>query len=329
MEYQLSKSEGTDPVFYGVYEGTHRAFTVSELKPLTKYRFRLRWRPEDTDQWSSEYKECSGTTEDETAALKAVRNIQMTLVNGDGAATMALIERHKADLHIEARDRYDRTLLMLACQYATGNVVQCLMNLGPDVKAATRSGKTAISFAVTYGNLEAVRILLDFDEALVNQRDQGGSTILMWAAENAHANKQGHTIVELLLSRGANVQAVDNAGQTALDRIAVLNGHAPTAQLLIKHGGLLRLTPDRKQPMTTLMTAALNGHVQLVRCLLADYDVPYAVANERGATALTYASSGDHTSVIKAIRDHMDKKVARAPAADAATGATAASTTKA
>lgn len=42
--------------------------------------------------------------------------------------------------------------------------------------------------AVTYGNLNAVEALIKFPGVDKNIKDRGGSTPLMWAAENAGIN---------------------------------------------------------------------------------------------------------------------------------------------
>lgn len=63
---------------------------------------------------------------------------------------------------------------------------------------------TKLTEAVTQGDLERVRILLDADGGLVGQRDGSGSTPLHHAAWAGHRD-----IARLLVERGADINSAD------------------------------------------------------------------------------------------------------------------------
>jgi ankyrin repeat protein len=98
------------------------------------------------------------------------------------------------------------------------------------------TGKAAITYAAARGFAGIVRRLLD---AGVDARFRYGNalTALMWAAghEDGVGVQAAESVVDLLLSRGAEVGAVDDRGRTALIMAAEL-GHAELVEMLIGRG---------------------------------------------------------------------------------------------
>ena len=90
------------------------------------------------------------------------------------------------------------------------------------------TGKTAMVYAAARGFDDVVRRLLDAGVD-VNARAGNELTPLMWAA--GHDEGVGpaavERVVDLLLARGATLDAADNRGRTAL-MIAAALGDAPT-----------------------------------------------------------------------------------------------------
>ena len=85
--------------------------------------------------------------------------------------------------------------------------------------------------AADQGNIEAVKKHLA-DGADVNGKDPGGYTPLHWAAWGGHTE-----VAELLIAKGAEVNAMGyEYGATPLD-LAGLNDYVETKKLLVKHGG--------------------------------------------------------------------------------------------
>jgi len=112
----------------------------------------------------------------------------------------------------------------------------CLLVAGVFILAVGRPA-TASSLieAASMGDTEKVHALLA-KGADVNARDNDGSTALMAAVTYGHID-----IVHALLAKGADVNAKDNAGDTAL--------------MAAKRGG------------TALMAAKREGHKEIVRML--------------------------------------------------------------
>ncbi|MGA2775841.1 MAG: ankyrin repeat domain-containing protein, partial [Candidatus Omnitrophota bacterium] len=90
---------------------------------------------------------------------------------------------------------------------------------------------TALIFAATNGNKEIVELLLS-KGADVNAKANNGETALMSTAET---NKK--EIVKLLLSKGADVNIKSDIGETALSK-AELRNHSDIVELLRQAGAI-------------------------------------------------------------------------------------------
>lgn len=74
-----------------------------------------------------------------------------------------------------------------------------------------------------------------------------------------------HEAVRALLQSGADVNARDRYGQTAL-MLAAHRGHAVIVDVLIEHGADLDVTA--KYSLSALMLAVIAGHEGIVRALM-------------------------------------------------------------
>lgn len=88
--------------------------------------------------------------------------------------------------------------------------------------------------AVLSGDRETVRALLQ-SGADVNARDRYGQTALMLAAHRGHA-----AIVEVLIEHGADLDVTAKYALSAL-MLAVIGGHAEIARMLVQAGADRRL----------------------------------------------------------------------------------------
>lgn len=80
--------------------------------------------------------------------------------------------------------------------------------------------------AVLHGDIKTVKKVLDNAPALVNTRDLGGDTALMYAAETGHLY-----MAEFLLHRGAQITLANAKGDTAKS-LAEKNGHEDVVGLM-------------------------------------------------------------------------------------------------
>lgn len=106
--------------------------------------------------------------------------------------------------------------------------------------------------------------------------------------------------VEAIIKKGADVNATDECGRTALARAAE-KGHTEIVKLLLDHGAHAN-TASGGIGCTALMLAAGKGHTEVVELLLnkgADVDA----INNCGRTALMEASREGHTEVVELLRN--------------------------
>ncbi|KAI9777384.1 MAG: hypothetical protein M1839_008897 [Geoglossum umbratile] len=143
----------------------------------------------------------------------------------------------------------------------------------PDV-GPSPNGFYELQIAASFGLTEVVQLLLQRG-ADVDARDNSGGTPLYRAAENGH-----DAVVRLLLENGANVDMKDVvSGYGAIHRTALM-GHTEVARLLLERGA--DVNAKCKDNNTPLVLAIGDGHEPVMRLLL-----------EKGANVEMKDSDGD------------------------------------
>ena len=149
-------------------------------------------------------------------------------------ATVTLLLSKGADLNLPGRSGL--TPLAVAASKGNDRIVEQLLSRNADPNVADVAGKTAMTHAAVRGFAEVVRRLLDAGVD-ANRRYGNDLTALMWAAgyEDGVGVPAAASVVDLLLEAGAQLDAVDDRGRTAL-MIAADLGHAEMADILIERG---------------------------------------------------------------------------------------------
>jgi ankyrin repeat protein len=161
--------------------------------------------------------------------------------------------------------------------------------VGADLNATDENGATALSIAAYRGNTEMIRVLLDsgatfeigvFHVAITQSKDNteivrafidhgadldqkaeigNGHTALMYAAEFGHVE-----VGKLLLANGADIDAVDNYNDPALN-VAAFHGQLEFAKMLVEMGAELDVRGYANQ--TALGHAISRGHEEVAAFL--------------------------------------------------------------
>jgi uncharacterized protein len=164
--------------------------------------------------------------EGSTALLLAAEN--------ERQATVGFLLAKGADPNLPGRSGV--TALAAAAFKGNDRIVEQLIRRGADPDVADKTGKSAVTYAAARGFTEVVRRLLD---AGVDPKHAYGNdlTALMWTAghEDGVNSRAALETIELLLDRGAAIDAADNRGQTAL-MIAAELGHVPVVEVLLRRG---------------------------------------------------------------------------------------------
>ena len=160
--------------------------------------------------------------------------------------------------------------------------------------AATGAGAADVQLvqAVKNGDATAVRALLGRG-ADVDARQSDGATALHWAA---HLNDL--EAADLLIRAGAAVDATNDLGVTPL-WVATTAGSAAMVAKLLEARGDPNIAPDTGG--TPLMIAARQGNVAAVRSLLAHGADASVREGAQGQTALMWAVARRHPRVVQVL----------------------------
>ena len=164
--------------------------------------------------------------------------------------------------NVNAKNMDGYTALTAACAGGHSDVVRLLLDQNADIKARTKAGDTALSLTCSRGDMEIAKLLLDRG-ADVNSRGLDGDTPLTSASRSGHRD-----IVKLLLTRGAYV-ATKRGGYLEHELIlAALQGDAKGISFPVTKGAKVQAMTDAGD--TALTLAAYLGEVEVARSLLAN-----------------------------------------------------------
>nr|CAG8458890.1 13515_t:CDS:2 [Entrophospora candida] len=186
------------------------------------------------------------------------------------------------------------TPLMISCTLNYVDITRYLLKkekIGIDLQ--DKNGKSALFHATHNGNLEIVKLLLQY-KVNVNITDKHEMSPLLVAAT------YGHTSISRMLLDGGfqiDVDYQDETGKTAL-ALACYQGHTSTVELLIKHGANVNIVD--KSGWTALMSSAFFGRTNICYRLLesgADKTIREA-KNHKSASDLAIDGGFPHLASV-------------------------------
>ena len=191
--------------------------------------------------------------------------------------------------YIERLSAPDKALFQSAVRGVTHNVEVSLKRGGnPNLKLVY--GMPLIALCASIGRAEAVAALLDAGGDINAASPSLGFNALLNAADKGNL-----TLMDLLIKRGADVEARINSGATPL-MLAARNGHSEAVKLLLASGAQMDATT--KKGVTGLIFAAISGDEEAVRAILDAGANPF-VRTVSGSTALDYARRKGHQRVAE------------------------------
>lgn len=177
-----------------------------------------------------------------------------------------------------------------------------LLERGVDVNTADAQGSSLLMLAAREGHLATVRELLQ-RKPDVDARNKAGDSALMLAVLAGHEE-----VAEALLQAGAKV---NQDGWTALHYAAFEGREALFDRLLAAGADVNARAPNQSTP---LMLAGRNGHMGVVRKLLANAQTDLNALNEAGLAADTWAEQKGNTDIADRIRAERQRRGLPAPA---------------
>jgi len=244
---------------------------------------------------------------------------------GDGAKIKNLLDRNAS---VNTKDKDGITPLMRAAHGGHIEAVKLLIGKGADVNAAEKDGYSVLIVTESMpfsSQIEIVKLLIERG-ANVNAKSRNGWTALMEAAKGHNYLRKslidkGHKDValvptefaKLLIEKGADVNAKDSVGRTAL-LIAAGAGQTETVALLIKKGSDVRAKDiSGNTALMYLLTgfASLGTRIskgELKDCamipteiatLLIDRGADVNEKSEVGSTPLMVAADMGHANTVR------------------------------
>ncbi|XP_048252515.1 ankyrin repeat and KH domain-containing protein 1-like [Haliotis rufescens] len=228
------------------------------------------------------------------------------------------------------RGKWSWTPVMPAARWGHSNVVKLLVSKGADVSLVDKDGDNILRLACMGGHLETVEFVLSLNVVDINSRGGGSRTPVMTAAEWRHRD-----VVELLVSKGADVSLVDVNGDNILHWAcwaghlatvkfvlslnvvdinsrgggsrtpvmrAALRRHRDVVELLVSKGADVSLVDEDGD--NTLHLACYRGHLETVKFVLSLNVVDIDARNNSGRTAADVARRRGHTPVLDLLVSH-------------------------
>jgi ankyrin repeat protein len=206
---------------------------------------------------------------------------------------MALNAFFDAGINPNAQDSDGRTVLISAAARGDLELVKFFLSRGVDLNVKDKRGYTALSHALEAMYEDVVEALLNRPELDPNCRGLNGRPALI-----AYVWRDNKDRVEKLLAHGADVNAQDNDGDTALHG-AAQNGNVEIMGLLLDKRA--NVNAKNKQGGTPLMWAAVYGHDEAVRLLLSR-GADMSLKDNDGITAAEWAVRNKRDSVVQVLR---------------------------
>jgi ankyrin repeat protein len=183
----------------------------------------------------------------DTLSPEALKEVIFTAAREDDLASMKQYIAAGAD--INASDEFGGTALSIAAYRGNTELVRLLLDSG----ATFEIGVFHTAIAQSNDNTEIVQIFIDHGADLNQKADTGnGHTALMFAAEFGHME-----VGKLLLANGADINAVDNYNDPALN-VAAFHGQLEFAKMLVEMGAELNVPGYAGR--TALGHAISRGH---------------------------------------------------------------------
>nr|CAB3256533.1 inversin-like [Phallusia mammillata] len=238
------------------------------------------------------------------------------------AAVDYLLKFEPETCEVDRLDNSFRTPLHWAAQLGNTQIVKSLLSVGAKNSITDSNGATPLLYAALNNHSDVILKMIEHDVNILEQADIEGRSALMWAAgkgatdviqtllalQNPSANLEKKFTDETLeflkttskavhenskLKQAVDINRTDNKSNTAL-HMAAWNGHAHSAELLLRNGGRHDLQNNMRH--TALFGACEKGHLNVVKHLL-DYNASIRLTDNEERSPLHWAALGGHAEV--------------------------------
>jgi ankyrin repeat protein len=234
-------------------------------------------------------------TRNQNAALEKLSesNLLVTAIMAGHYGMSKLLLENGASVNLPSERDDGMTALQAALTKGEVKVANMLLRAGADVNALGPRG-TALHIAVTRGDYEALRLLLESDiRHIVDLMDVETKKSPIQVACTLSNTHRAYKIADLLFQAGASADAPSLEGNTALQD-AVWNANLfdnyKLVRLLIKKGANINAPSAHIDGRTALQIAVSDNNFDMVQLLLGSgADVNFRANRKFGKTALQAA----------------------------------------
>jgi len=212
------------------------------------------------------------------------------------------------------QDESGNTALHIATRHQNTRIMKRLLDKGANPRKKNRKGQTPLQLAQDLGLKKSARLFKAQGLTLPRQNRQLATPDIK-AFEKSIRGKQslyrgwpilniasllGETrILKQLLEQGADINATDPDGYTALHR-AASKGQLKSARILHRNG--IDIDRQNRKGETALYLAALNGHESFVSWLL-EQGADSRLATRKGSTPLLAAIRSGNPAIAERLAD--------------------------
>ncbi|XP_029440386.1 neurogenic locus notch homolog protein 1-like [Rhinatrema bivittatum] len=193
------------------------------------------------------------------------------------------------------KDSTGETALHLAARFSRADAAKSMLDAGANTNLQDKLGRTPLHTAIAADALGVFQILIRCRQTDVDARMQDGSTPLILATRLAVEN-----MVEELISCGADVNATDGRGKSALHWAAAVN-NLRASHALLRNGANKDLQDGREQ--TPLFLAAREGSHETARLLL-EHRASREIPDHVGCLPRDAAHERLHHDILYLLDDH-------------------------
>ncbi|KAF9882994.1 hypothetical protein FE257_004350 [Aspergillus nanangensis] len=185
---------------------------------------------------------------------------QLAALQGDTRTMELLLVRDNVDFNV--RNIFGHTLLYLAAQNGHKEVLTLLINEGADINSRDYNNKSPLEAAAANCYLEVAECLLRRAGIEFDPTGEYGSMLFHLAARRGHTDT-----LQLLIVKGADVNAKDRHGKTPIESVASIP-QLGVAEILLGRDDV-EWDPTRKFCEKLLYVAVEAGHHALICGLVA------------------------------------------------------------
>ena len=229
-------------------------------------------------------------------------SLHYSIEGGCSKWTLGKLIDHGVD--VNAKNKNNVTVLMLACKKRDTDAINLLLDLRADPRIADADGDTSLHHSIEGGCYkETLQAIIDHG-ADVNKTNKNNATALMLACKkgNIDAINAFLNLRPVLFNLRANPNIADAEGSTSLHHAIEGCCNKETLQLIIKHGA--KVNARCKNDVTPLMLACKKGNTEAVNVFLKLGADP-KIKDANGNTSLHHAVEGGCCKeTLQAIIDH-------------------------